>query len=321
MAKTKIEWTANINPDGTVSQGFTFNPWRGCSKVSPACKNCYAMELVNRFGGDFLGKRVVASESMWKQPLKWNREAAEKGVRYRVFCASLSDVFEDYKGWMLNAKGDSLWIVKDCGTWLWANATEHEALSQQKGVRLASVDDVRARVFRLIDATPNLDWLLLTKRPENILKMWPKVGFPDAGVLGTLGRRLRLENVWLGTTVENQEQADKRIPELLKCRDLSPVLFLSCEPLLGRVDLRPALWLEDQYFKFREQMQRGIGWVISGGESGKDFRPMQTNWVQSMHEHCKSASVPFFCKQGSGPKSGQQYDLPDYLFGVKEFPS
>lgn len=94
-----------------------------------------------------------------------------------------------------------------------------------------------AAIFATIDATPQHTHQLLTKRPENIRRMWPRVGFPDAGVPGSLGRHLRLNNVWLGTSVSDQQSADKQIPELIKCRDLSPVLFLSVEPLLGPIDL------------------------------------------------------------------------------------
>lgn len=304
-----IEWTDH-----------TFNPWQGCSKVSPACKNCYAMELVNRYGGDFLGRRVVAAESGWKKPLKWNKQAnlmvecdecrhryilpegmeesfcskcgnpTAHTVRPRVFCASLADVFEDWDGHIRDHKGDLLYRVSS------GFSTEKFRDTGERR-HVLSMDDVRRRLFELIDATPNLDWLLLTKRPENILKMWPNRTLCDApGGLGLIQTRSR-PNVWLGTTVENQEQADKRIPELLKCRELSPVLFLSCEPLLGPVDLRPALWLEDQYFKLRKTFPTSINWVIVGGESGKEARPMHHVWAESLRDQCQAASVPFFFKQ------------------------
>jgi len=100
------------------------------------------------------------------------------------------------------------------------------------------------------------------------------------------------------TSVENQEQADKRIPELAKCRDMSPVLFLSCEPLLGPVDLRPALWFEDQYFSFRETSYfRPNFWVIAGGESGPEARPSHPNWFRQIRDQCAAANVPFHFKQ------------------------
>lgn len=306
----------------------TFNPWTGCAKVSPACKHCYAMELVNKFGGDFLGKRVVKAEAGWKEPLKWNRDAEAEGVRKKVFCASLADVFEDWAGPILDHKGEKLYSAwhHDQPDWVATNEPcEGDPLT---------MDDVRDRLFRLIDATPYLDWQLLTKRPENILKMWPRLGFPDAGIQGTLGRRLYLSNVWLGTTVENQEQADKRIPELLKCRDLSPRLFLSCEPLLEPVCLDELLYCQECYgTRLKNDGPQGIekdcdecdgrpliDWIIAGGESGPNYRYMSPHWVQSLHDQCKAAGVPFFCKQGAGPKSGQQYDLPDHLFSVREFP-
>jgi protein gp37 len=319
-----IEWTDH-----------TFNPWQGCSKVSPACKNCYAMELVNRYGGDFLGRRVVAADSGWKKPLKWNKQAnlmvecdecrhryilpegmeesfcskcgnpTADTVRPRVFCASLADVFEDWDGPIHNHKGEQLfWSharMPHESRWHWITAS-HCAGNEEP----VSMSDVRRRLFELIDATPNLDWLLLTKRPENIEKMWPTwpKGFPSDGSGGHGSGSRYLKNVWLGTTVENQEQADKRIPELLKCLDLSPVLFLSCEPLLGPVDLNQSWKLHrgDGFRLNRNQYHgecptRGIDWVIVGGESGKDARPMHHVWAESLRDQCQAASVPFFFKQ------------------------
>lgn len=324
MKNSKISWTDH-----------TFNPWVGCEKVSPACKNCYAMELVNRFGGDFLGRRVVKAEAGWGDPLKWNREAEAGGVRKKVFCASLADVFEGCSDSMLNHEGRRIGICLDCGSWepTWVFCSKCGSTEQED----LTMEDVRYRLFRLIDSTPNLDWLLLTKRPENILKMWSyrvsDYGQDDNPVVMELlknpDRTKALKyrpNVWLGTTVENQDESDKRIPELMKCRDLSPVLFLSCEPLLEPIELK----LRSRVSHFprhngpsgavfdREHLP--FHWVIVGGESGPDYRYMSPHWVQSLHDQCKSAGIPFFCKQGSGPKSGQQYDLPDHLFSVKEFP-
>lgn len=325
-ANSKIDWT-----------DATFNPWRGCSKVSPACKNCYAMELVNRFGGDFLGKRVVAAESYWRQPIKWNGQSiihcntcgadsepmihkiADHCISHktpcgcgsvdlvkrniRVFCASLADIFEDWSGVLHTSDGQELYQP-------WHNAQPEfvASVAPCEGDHL-TLDDVRARLFRLIGATPNLDWLLLTKRPENIVKMWPTwlKGFPADGSGGHGSGSRYLKNVWLGTTVENQEQADKRIPELVKCRDLSPVLFLSCEPLLSDILLS------------RCEFDR-MDWLIAGGESGSDFRPMKIDWVRSLKDQCEELGTAFFCKQGAGKKSGKQYDLPDDLFYTKEFP-
>src|SRR5688572_29932027 len=133
MAITKIEWTATVRPDGTVSPGYTFNPWRGCAKVSPGCTHCYAETLSKRnpavlgtWGKD--GVRAIGSDAYWRQPLAWNRAAKQAGERRRVFCASLADVFEDRP----------------------------------------DLVGPRHRLVDLIQLTQHLDWLLLTKRPENI---------------------------------------------------------------------------------------------------------------------------------------------------------
>ncbi len=162
------------------------------------------------------------------------------------------------------------------------------------------MNDVRKRLFELIDQTPNLDWLMLTKRPENIWKMWPRKRDAHPSRQHMQGEHCYRDNVWIGTTAENQEQANKRIPELLKCRDLSPVLFLSCEPLLGPIDLRSALWLEDQYFGLRNvypHQKRPIDWVIVGGESGNEARPMHPQWARQLRDQCQAAGVAMHFKQ------------------------
>jgi protein gp37 len=336
---SKIEWTDH-----------TFNHIRGCTKVSPGCANCYAESLSKRNPGTLgiwgpNGTRVVASEAMWREPLKWN-ETASNGqqiaesfpamhshVRPCVFCASLADVFEDWEKPMFGSRGKPLVHFGD--GWAEERTEQYESCS---GV---TMDDVRRRLFALIDATPNLDWLVLTKRPENIQRMWPAYfpgGYlPEAGEMNQEGPR---PNVWLGTSIENQEAADKRIPELLNCRDLSPVLFLSCEPLLGPVDLsliqRSDGWIVDAlrgvYSRHHDEgvdhpaalEEHGggprINWVIVGGESGPNARPMQIDWVLSIAEQCKASSVPLFVKQDHGPRSGMQGRLPKQLWDLKEFP-
>lgn len=131
------------------------------------------------------------------------------------------------------------------------------------------LDEWRARLWPLIARTPHLDWLLLTKRPHAIGKLVPWTNdWPT--------------NVWLGTTAENQHWADKRIPELVK--HPARVRFLSCEPLLGALNLRP--WLKAQ-----------INWVIAGGESGGKSRPTDPTWVRGLRDQCSSSSVPFHFKQ------------------------
>lgn len=290
--ETKIEWTDH-----------TFNPWRGCSKVSPGCDHCYAETMSKRNPGVLgvwgdAGTRVVASESYWKQPLKWDRQSATDGVRRRVFCASLADVFEAWLGPIsVGQLGEVLskpGLDRESGPENWVPAWPEDTVRDPQGWRLVTLDDVRRRLFALIDCTPNLDWILLTKRPENIRRMWPVPlnspcrqgdGLVSHDYLGDRCRKCdggRRENVWLLTSVENQEQADKRIPELLECRNLSPVLGLSCEPLLGPVILP----------KCRE-----LDWVIVGGESGPNARAMHPDWARGLRDQCQDAGVPFFFKQ------------------------
>jgi len=245
MAKTKIEWTATPMPDGSALPGYTFNPWTGCTKVSPACDHCYAEAWAKRSGTVQWGNspRRRTTETYWRQPLKWNREAAAAGRRRRVFCASLADVFDN--------RADSVW---------------------------------RCDLWDLIAQTPHLDWLLLTKRPQNILSMLPD---PETGVK-PWGRGW--PNVWLGTTVENQEEAVRRIPHL--CKVPAAVRFLSCEPLLGPIDIRSAC-----EFPGRDYGEVVIDWVICGGESGPGARPMHPDWTRNLRDQCDAAGVPFFFKQ------------------------
>lgn len=269
MENSRISWTDH-----------TFNPWIGCTKVSPACANCYAeRDMDHRFGKATwgpMGTRVVTYFANWMKPRLWNELAGARGVRYRVFCASLADVFEDWRGPMVDSQHRQL-FCEDVSRY---------GIDVDEPV---TMDAVRRRLFALIDATPNLDWLLLTKRPENIRKMWIEGEYPNPA-----GNKWRRKNVWIGTTVENQEQADKRIPELLKCRDLSPVLFLSCEPLLGAIRLQQSLNLLP--------FQIGVGeaplhWVIAGGESGPNARPSNPAWFRMLRGQCQAANIPFHFKQ------------------------
>lgn len=261
--ETGIAWTDH-----------TFNPWRGCEKVSEGCKHCYAETfVVKRQGLPVWGaqaERKVAAESTWKNLLKWNREAERDGVKRRVFVASLADIFEDYQG--------------------------------------PSAEEVRAARFRLITAigiTPNLIYLLLTKRPQNVARLWPP----------HLPGVQHYENIWIGCTVENQKRAEERLPHLLKIP--AAVRFVSYEPALEAVDFAP--WLPStfaevearrvsgQTFDWCDGEQGGecwcrrhsgaIDWLIVGGESGGGARPFDVAWARLAVEQCTAADVPVFVKQ------------------------
>src|SRR6185437_5053286 len=308
---SSIQWTTH-----------SFNHVRGCTKISPGCAHCYA-ETTSKRNPLVLGMwgpkgtRVVAAEAQWKLPVKWNREAGETVKRWemaarevqseydyvdpyerpRVFCASLADVFEAWDGPMVDSWGTELCICHECGTFMHYSSRECKpGCTCDRAPRRLTMQDVRARLFRLIDDTPNLDWLVLTKRPENIAKMMPAVGLPDAGVPGTLGRRIMLPNLWLGTSVENQTAANERIPHLLRVP--AAVRFLSVEPILAYPPFH-----ENYKMTFGANDFRGIDWCIIGGESGPRARPCNVSWIRSVVEQCKAAEVPCFVKQlGSKPR-------------------
>jgi protein gp37 len=249
---SKIQWTHN-----------TYNYWRGCAKVSPGCKYCYAEAQAKRnpkvlgiWGEN--GVRAFASESYKKKPFEWDKKAKEAGERHRIFCASLADVFE---------KRDDL-------------------------------VEPRKELFEIIRNTPNLDWLLLSKRPENIEDM-----LPDDWGNGW-------DNVWLGTSVENQAMADLRIPILLKIP--ARIRFLSCEPLIGPVNIEK--WIGESECLAREDVthcvhwwdgtepccacgNHSIDWVIAGGESGPNARECAEEWIESLTKQCKEGGVALFNKQ------------------------
>ena len=285
---SKIEWCDH-----------TFNPWRGCSKVSEACRHCYAevsapSRLARHHDVETWGPnaaRLVSGDAYWKQPLRWNREAEKAGTRPRVFVASLADVFEDYRGGRvgrLDQDGNYVHLHDD-------------------------LTPVLARLFDLIRQTPHLDWLLLTKRPELAMKRindvigylygfffesptpytclhWRNATNPYLPELFP-GARQPPANIWVGTSVENQEQADARIPHLLAIP--ARVRFLSCEPLLGPVDLK----MGDPCHRTADSYHAEIHWVICGGESGQGSRPMHPAWARSLRDECAPAGVPFFFKQ------------------------
>lgn len=307
----------------------TFNCWRGCTKISEGCRNCYADTLSKRNPGVLgvwgpQGARVVASEAMWQEPVKWNREAVEaqrvadihwrvspannhyssppRLKRPRVFCASLADIFEDWSGQMVNTKGLPLWWSNGViGTRDLPLGSAVEKARWGDG-RYVTMDDIRERLFQLIRDTPNLDWLILTKRPERWRKCWPLVG--DATTYE------KFKNIWLGTTVEDQSAADKRIPDLLESPAL--VRFLSCEPQIGPIDLGlRRIWCRSHNefestvcmdeskpcFRWQANVYDMIDWVIGGGESGHGARPMHPYWARSLRDQCTAVDVAFHFKQ------------------------
>jgi protein gp37 len=236
--KTRIGWVNRQLPDGRIIGGHTFNIVWGCAKVSEECKHCYALDIARHYmkeplwGPAATTGRRLFGEKHWEEPLKWNRQAERDGHRHSVFSSSMADVYE-----------------------------EHPQL-----------DSEREKLWKLIAVTPMLNWLLLTKRPQNVLAMspWGRDAWPD--------------NVWIGTSTGLQKRAEERIPALLEVPAI--VRFVSAEPLLGPVDLSP--WL------------KSLSWVIAGGESGPHFRPLNPDWARFLRDQCQAAKVLFFFKQIGG---------------------
>jgi protein gp37 len=292
---SKIEWCDH-----------TANFWWGCTKISDGCKNCYADTLSRRYGKAIWGPDADREMKIgvWSEVARWQKEAAAAGVRKRVFCQSMADFFEGPE-------------------------------TAQNPDAYAKVVEARDKVLcEVIPDTPNLDWLILTKRPANIEKMIPFhwcSQFP--------------ENVWIGTSVEDQKTADKRIPELLKVPAV--VRFLSCEPLLSQVCLEDE-WLYPRFAtddpRYHRPDGRGVDWVIIGGESGPGARPFDIHWAKTLVRQCGEVGVACFVKQlGANPvrrsrfsediagspesnriklvdrKGGEIAEFPDDL-QVREFP-
>lgn len=208
--------------------------------------------------------------------------------RPRIFCASLADVFEDWDGPIVDHRGQVLWFCGNCGRRKASGVLPIDACGPSccgPPMNPLTMSKLRNDLFRLIDATPHLDWLLLTKRPENIRKMWPCLSdcHIQAGPYCSRCQSSYRDNVWLLTSVSEQESANRNIPELLKCRDLSPVLGCSYEPALGMIDFMP--WLAQ------------LDWLIAGGESGPNARVNDVTWFVHARRQCASAGVAFFLKQ------------------------
>ncbi|KJK17748.1 phage Gp37Gp68 [Burkholderiaceae bacterium 16] len=232
----------------------TFSPWIGCSKVSPACDHCYAeVSTPARALGVTWGakeERHRTSAGNWKLPLRWNAQHGE----------------------FFTAHG------------------------RRRRVFCASLADVfdnaigaqwRFDLLRLIIETPNLDWLLLTKRIGNVFRLVSDVRSHD----WLAGR----DNVWLGATICNQEEADRDIPKLLAVK--ARVRFLSMEPLPGPVDVFSAMTGELLHTSGDDYEPGAIDWVIASGESGASARPMHPDWAASLRDQCAAAGVPFLFKQ------------------------
>ncbi|MEK3718936.1 DUF5131 family protein [Paenibacillus sp. FSL R7-0333] len=284
MGKTKIEWATDV-----------WNPVTGCTKVSEGCRNCYAKSFAERFKGTpghyfESGFAVTLRPDKLEQPLRWTRSR-------KIFVNSMSDLFhpdvpDDYID-------ETFAVMALCPQHTFQVLTKRP----ERMKRYMNVPNSPFGMDKLADIAPYMEqWGWISPEdaaniapPGSILPKWPEWPLP---------------NVWFGVSVENQQAADERIPLLLQTP--AAVRFLSCEPLLGAVDLNHiTLQISDAPERGKPAISisalRGwyggdgapakIDWVIVGGESGSKARPMHPWWVQELRDQCQAADVPFFFKQ------------------------
>jgi len=287
MGDTAISWTDK-----------TWNPIRGCSRVSAGCQRCYAEIVAARFGGpgqpyEGLAKKI-GGEARWTGEVRFIEEHLTDPLRWRkpqrIFVNSMSDLFHEQVE----------------GEWL-------------------------DRIFAVMALAPQHTFQVLTKRPERMREYLARTArsvAPLERVAREMGYTFKftgldgkeygllpwpIPNVHLGVSVENQATADERIPILLQTP--AAVRWISAEPLLGPVD-DLCRYLDYPIFLPPEPPGRltALDWVVVGGESGPGHRPMQIEWLESIVNQCRAEGVPVWVKQDSGPKPGKQGRIPDHLW-------
>jgi protein gp37 len=229
----------------------TFNPWWGCTKISAGCANCYADTTANRYGFKVWGseaERRFFTDAHWKEPVSWNRQAEFQGKVADVFCGSMCDVMED-----------------------------RDDLREQ-----------RTRLWELIDRTPWLRWLLLTKRPENYPLLLPARWLERVP-----------NNVMLGCTMEDMTNARQRVPSLICLSREGFRTFVSYEPALGPIEWEALA------------ASAHLWWIISGGESGPGCRPNDPKWHRDTRDFCRNHGIAYFFKQWGGLRKKEHGKLLD----------
>ena len=315
-----IEWTE-----------ATWNPIAGCSVVSPGCTNCYAMRRVaprlganpatphyagtvqpSKAGPVWTGKIGIASDAVLLKPLGWRRPRM-------IFVNSTSDLFHPD---VPDAVIDRIFAVMA----LCPQHTFQVLTKRPERMRAYLAGERDRRVAGQVISTAADDDALMRRMVDKVDTTWPVVGEGDP--VDPDGLRMRqwpLPNVWLGTSVEDQQRADERIPHLLATP--AAVRFISAEPLLGPIDVRPYVtrypdllrcpkcgfttnrWQREPCPNDGQQLGPDVAldWVIVGGESGAGARPMHPDWARSLRDQCAAAGVPFFFKQWGEWKHGPEY--------------
>lgn len=284
MGDTKIHWADKV-----------WNPVTGCTKISPGCQNCYAEKMAKRLAGRYGYPadepfRVTMHSDRLKEPGKWKKSK-------RIFVCSMGDLFHENVPFS------------------WVDMIMKVAWDNRKHT-----------------------FIILTKRPDRMLQYFSELSTPGtsspaaARLLESRNysqehhgwhmrylRRGHLQNLTIGVTAENQEQANKRIPILLQIP--AAVRFVSVEPMLGPVDLESKVVqiVHEDNDGYGVEMIKGLDWVICGGESGQKARSMNPEWAESLHDQCKAAGVPFFMKQLSGRTKAEREAIPSHI-DIQELP-
>lgn len=282
MGISAIEWTDR-----------TWNPTVGCMKVSAGCENCYAIRTAYRLA------------AIGQEPYKGlTKKLPDGSVNWTGVVRTLPERLRIPMGWRAPSR-----IFVDSMSDLFHEDVPSEFIDQ---------------VFATMALTPQHTYQVLTKRPQRMLSYLVGDGITRRGWIAeaaaqNLDEQWPLPNVWLGVSVEDQRAADERIPLLLQTP--AAVRFLSCEPLLGPVDLEKPWPNSEVSFShvYHPWMIQQLDWVIAGGESGPGFRPMDQDWARSLRDQCQAAGVAFFCKQSSGPRHGMGRELDGRTW--EEFPT
>lgn len=253
----------------------TFNTWWGCVKVSEACRICYALTWAERMGFDVWGptaRRRFFGDAHWNEPVRWNRAAEKSGVRRRVFCSSMADVFEQLPH-------------------------EHPDAEQ--------MEQARARLMKLIAATSWLDWLLLTKRPDAMREYFDRFPAPaNVIAMTTVENQQRADERLPHLLATDVRRRGVSIEPML-----GPIRLDQCAPYtLDGDESNPGIVNAFSGMSYHPLTMMtapttagdpavGICWVIAGGESGTDARPTHPDWIRSLRDQCTAAGVPFHFKQ------------------------
>lgn len=279
--------------------------WRGCREIDKGCRNCFAKRkgegnpmVYGTWGSEIEGgTRVVLPQRRWEECGTISRQAEAEGERARVLM-HLADPFEDWQGPLVDWRGQRLSFCPRCDRdYYFAGRQCRECSRQSEDLLMWHVRD---RMFRTIDATPWIDWLLVTKYPENVRMMWTDCEDWDES-MDDISPGFR-HNVWLGVSFHDQATADERIPALMQYEHLSPVLWGAAEPMLSPISLNDI----------------PMDWIVIGAE-GAGNRPCDVRWIMDLVDQADANRVPAWVTR-IGSNAEMDGELYLWRESLKEFP-